>query len=106
MESVARVMSRVLRDLGLEQDVLGWRVVSEWSDLVGPPVANHTRAVAYRNGVVHVEVEGSAWMHELGYLKRDLIKKINGQLGSAYVRDVRFVMPRGFHPWKKQGKEI
>lgn len=106
MEPVARVMSRMLRDLGLEQDVLGWRVVKEWPELVGSPVADHTRAVAYRDGAVQVEVEGSAWMHELGYLKRDLIKKINEQLGSAYVRDVRFVMPRGQRPWKKQGKEI
>jgi predicted nucleic acid-binding Zn ribbon protein len=96
----------MFRDLGLEQDVQGWRVVREWSELVGSPVANHTRAVAYRNGTVHVEVEGSAWMHELGYLKRDLIKKINGQLGDAHVRDVRFVLPRGQRPRRKQGKEI
>jgi len=42
-----------------------------------------------------VEVEGSAWMHELSFLKRDMIREINQRLGSGRVRDVRFVMPRG-----------
>jgi predicted nucleic acid-binding Zn ribbon protein len=105
MESVARVLSRVLRDLGLEQDVLGWRAVNEWPRIVGPRVAGHTRAIACRNGTLHVEVEGSAWMHELGFLKRNLIEQINRQLGGEHVRDVRFLVPRGHSPWRRQGKE-
>lgn len=98
MESVARVLSRVLRDLGLEQDVLGWRAVHEWARIVGPRVASHTRAIACRNGTLHVEVEGSAWMHELGFLKRNLIEQINRQLEGEPVRDVRFLMSRGHAP--------
>jgi predicted nucleic acid-binding Zn ribbon protein len=58
-------------------------------------MARHTRAVAFREGTLRVEVEGSAWMHELGFLKRDLIIRINQHLGSDLVRDVRFVVPRG-----------
>jgi len=42
-----------------------------------------------------VEVEGSAWMHELMFLKRDLIRRIQRHLGSDHVRDVRFLVPRG-----------
>jgi predicted nucleic acid-binding Zn ribbon protein len=100
MESVARVLSRVLRDLGLEQDVLGWRAVREWAQIVGPRVASHTRAIACRDGTLHVEVEGSAWMHELGFLKRQLIQRINAQLGGEHVRDVRFLAPRGHAAWR------
>jgi predicted nucleic acid-binding Zn ribbon protein len=101
MESVARVLSRVLRDLGLEQDVLGWRAVREWAQIVGPRVASHTRAIACRDGTLHVEVEGSAWMHELGFLKRNLIEQVNKALGGECVRDVRFLAPRGHAPWRR-----
>jgi predicted nucleic acid-binding Zn ribbon protein len=89
------MLPRVLKQLGLDQGLLGWRVVQEWAQVVGPRVARHTRAVAFRDGVLHVEVEGSAWMHELGFLKRDLLQKVNRHIGSRLVRDVRFVMPRG-----------
>jgi predicted nucleic acid-binding Zn ribbon protein len=95
MESIGGLLPRLLRDLGLEESVAGWRAVQEWADAVGDHVARHTRAVGFRDGTLHVEVEGSAWMHELMFLKRDLIRNIHRHLGSDHVRDVRFTLPRG-----------
>jgi len=95
LESLSGLLPRVLKQLGLDQGLLGWRAVSEWPQVVGPRIARHTRAVAFRDGVLQVEVEGSAWMHELGFLKRDLVRKVNEHAGSRLVRDVRFIVPRG-----------
>ncbi len=89
------VLPRVLKQLGLEQGLLGWRAVSEWAEVVGPQLARRTRAVAFHEGVLHIEVEGSPWMQELGFLKRDLVRKINEHLGRRLVHDVRFRVPRG-----------
>ena len=95
MESMSGLLPRVLKQLGLDQGLLGWRAVSEWAEVVGPRLARHTRAVAFRDGVLQVEVEGSPWMHELGFLKRDLVRKVNDHLGRPLVREVRFSAPRG-----------
>jgi len=95
MEPLSGVLHRVLGQLGLRDDMLGWQAVHEWDHLVGPRIASHTHAVGFRDGLLQVEVEGSAWMHELGFLKRDLIRKINRHLDSNPVRDVRFVVARG-----------
>lgn len=95
MESLADLVPRVLKQLGLEEGLLGWRAVHEWEQVVGPRVARHTRAVAFRDGVLQIEVEGSAWMQELGYLKTELMRKINRHLGGRLVRNIRFVVPRG-----------
>jgi predicted nucleic acid-binding Zn ribbon protein len=94
MEAISGVLSRVLRELGLEAELQGWRAVEEWPRLVGPRVSRHTRAVGFREGTLRVEVEGSAWMHELSFLKRDLIRGVNRYLGAELVRDVRFTIPR------------
>ena len=98
MEPVSSALSRLFGRLGLERGLLGWRAVDEWPRLVGPRLARHTHAVAFRDGLLHVEVEGSAWMHELGFLKRELVRSINQQLGSECVKDVRFIVPRGGNP--------
>ena len=95
VESIGGLLPRVLRQLGLDEAMAGWRAVQEWADAVGERVARHTRAVAFRDGTLHVEVEGSAWMHELTFLRRDLVRRINRHLGSEHVRDVRFIVPRG-----------
>jgi len=94
MEALSSVLVRLMARMGLDAELEGWRAVEEWSRLVGPRVARHTHAVSYHDGVLRVEVEGSAWMHELSYLKLDLMRTLNRELGANRVRDVRFVVPR------------
>src|SRR5262245_17085298 len=95
MESISGALSRALRRYGLESELRGWQAVEEWPRLVGERVSRHTRAVGFRHGTLRVEVDGSAWMHELGFLKRDLVRKVNQHLGGELVRDVRFCLARG-----------
>ncbi len=95
MESIARVLPSLLRDLGLEAGVLGWRAVREWPDAVGPRVARRARAVSFKDGTLRIEVEGSSWRYELGFLKRDLLRQLNRHLGTQLVRDLEFVTARG-----------
>ena len=95
VESISGVLPALLRDLGLEAGILGWRAVREWPDAVGPGLARRTRAVSFQEGTLLVEVEGSAWLHELNILKRDLLRQLNRHLGSELVRDLRFTNARG-----------
>ena len=94
MEALAGVLTRLMARLGLDAELQGWRAVEEWPRIVGPRIARRTQAVAFHDGVLRVEVEGSAWMHELSFLKHDLVRKIQRDLGTNRVRDVRFVLPR------------
>ena len=95
MRPLAAVLSGVLRDLGLDKTVEGWRAVADWPAIAGARIAGHTRAVSFRDGALTVEVEGSAWMHELGFLKPDLVRNLNRHLGAHVVRDVRFMPAHG-----------
>jgi len=95
MKPLAAILPDVLRDLRLDEAAAGWRAVAEWPALAGERIAKRTRAVAYRDGVMTIEVEGSAWMHELGFLRRELVRRANQRAGANVVRDVRFVPARG-----------
>lgn len=95
MQSISGVLPALLRKLGLETGITGWRAVREWPDAVGPGVARRTRAVSYTEGTLLVEVEGSAWLHELNLLQRDLLRQLNRHLGGTVVREIRFIHARG-----------
>jgi len=95
MRALRDLMPGLLERFGLASGVAGWRAVHEWSEVVGERVARRTRAVSFEKGVLLVEVEGSAWLQELGFLKRELIGQLNRHLGSNQVRQLRFVMTRG-----------
>jgi predicted nucleic acid-binding Zn ribbon protein len=95
MEAIARILPGLMKQLGLEERAAGWRAVSEWPALVGEGIAKHAHASAFHDGVLTVEVEGSAWMHELSLMKRELVRRANQHLGATIVREVRLVRVRG-----------
>jgi len=95
MKPLASILPGLMRDLGLEERATGWRAVSEWPAVAGERVARHSRATGFRDGVLTVEVEGSAWMHELSFLSRELVRRVNDHLGAEVVREVKFTRARG-----------
>jgi predicted nucleic acid-binding Zn ribbon protein len=103
--SVATILPDLLKQLGLADAAAGWKAVSEWPVVAGARVARVTRAVGFRDGTLHVEVEGSAWMHELGFLKREIVRNLNRHLGADVVRDVRFA-PAGARPRDGSGGSL
>jgi predicted nucleic acid-binding Zn ribbon protein len=94
VDPTAAIVPRLLRDLGLERGVVGWQAVEAWPEIVGPRIARRTRAAGFHEGVLRVEVEGSAWAFELEFLKRRFLKELQQRLGS-HVRELRFVTTRG-----------
>jgi predicted nucleic acid-binding Zn ribbon protein len=95
VQAAGSIVPRLLRDLGLEQGLLGFRAIQEWPDVVGERIARRTRAVRFERGVLRVEVEGSAWACELGFLERRLLLELERRLGARAVRKLHFVQPRG-----------
>jgi len=97
LKPLAAILPGLLEQLGLAESAAGWRAVSEWPVVAGARIARHAHAVSFRDGTLNVEVEGSAWMHELAFLKRELVRNLNRHLGVDVVRDVRFT-PAGTRP--------
>ena len=95
MQPLAAILPGLLEHMGLAEAAEGWRAVSEWPEIAGERVARHSRASSFRDGTLTVEVEGSAWMHELGFLKPALVRKLNQHLRTPVVREVRLVLARG-----------
>ena len=95
MRAIGSVLDGLLRDLHLADGVQGWQAVEAWPAAVGPRIARRTRAVRFHDGILTVEVEGSAWRYELGFLKRRLILELRRRTGSARVHQLHFVNARG-----------
>jgi hypothetical protein len=94
VQAAGSIVPRLLRDLGLEQGLLGFRAIQEWPDVVGERIARRT-VTKYRTAFCACEVEGSAWACELGFLERRLLLELERRLGARAVRKLHFVQPRG-----------
>ena len=72
---------------GIADDVRGQRVVTEWTELVGPRIAQRTRPDRIADRVLWVEVATSAWLHELTLLKPQLLRGLLERLGDPALFD-------------------
>jgi hypothetical protein len=81
----------VLAGHGLTEEIRALRIVTEWAEMVGVRFAARTRPDGLSKRVLWVRVASSAWMHELSFLKTQVLDTINRALGEPrMVDEVRF----------------
>ncbi|MFH1114004.1 MAG: DUF721 domain-containing protein [Pseudomonadota bacterium] len=90
--SFRTVVKKALDRKGLTAAFSRHAVIHEWPRIVPPSVAAHAAARKVSGSTLYVEVDSSAWMHELAAIKHILLEKINRSLpsGAAKIQDVRF----------------
>lgn len=90
-ESAAQAILRALAHHHLSDEIRGQRVITEWTDLVGPKVGARTRPDGISERVLWIEVATSAWLHELNLLKGQLLRGLVERLGEPRLfEDIRF----------------
>jgi predicted nucleic acid-binding Zn ribbon protein len=87
----ADAIAAALQLHGITDEIRANRVLTEWSDLVGPKIAQRTRPDGVFERLLWVEVATSAWMHELNMLRPQLLKGLLERLGEPTLfDDLRF----------------
>ncbi len=65
-------------------------LIDAWNQAVGPQIGSKAQPDRLRDDVLYVRVSTSVWMHELQFMKQDIIAKLNGILGGNPVTQIRF----------------
>lgn len=85
---LGEVLKAALARLPAGADLVDWALWKDWEQVVGAPLARHARPLRLRRGVLVVAVDDSLWMHELQYMKQDLVDRLNARLGRTVVRQI------------------
>ena len=64
-----------------------WRL---WDEAVGETIAQNARPAAFKGKLLIVHVISSTWIHQLQFLKNDLMAKINAALGKPLIQEIKF----------------
>jgi hypothetical protein len=104
-EAVQDLVKKILEGWGLTRVAKEQRVFGVWEEAVGEQLAQNTRPVAAYQGALTVLVRDSAWLHELQYMKAEIVKKLNRTLGKGVIRELRFRVGSWEDGEQKPGKE-
>ena len=61
-----------------------------WEKTVGPPIADNAKPFAVKGSLLLVHVSSSVWLHQLRFLKADLLAKLNHGLSNERIEDIKF----------------
>ena len=86
------LLGNVLDKYKVRGDVRESRAVQAWPQIVGQRIAGRCWPYHVRNGVLLVAVANSSWLHQLSFMKEDIVAKINEAAGGKVplVTEVRF----------------
>jgi len=99
MKRAETVLGPMLKQLGIENGVRLERIRNDWPDIFEKSISSHIFPATLKEGELLLHVESPAWMHQLTYYKKEIIRK----LSSYAITDVRFRL--GSIAKKKQKQE-
>ena len=83
------VLKKLLREEGLEVPLLQKRLVDSWEVVTGNVVARYTAEKFIRNQTLFVKITNPALRQDLSMMRTQLVKRLNGQVGSFVISDIR-----------------
>jgi predicted nucleic acid-binding Zn ribbon protein len=87
---IGGVLDGLLKQLRPEAEDGMLRIWRIWEETVGDEIARNARPAAVKGSTLLVHVSSSTWVHQLQFLKRDLISRLNAGLGQNRVEDIKF----------------
>lgn len=93
----ARVLQLLLQSgkSPLSGQFLRWRVWSQWPQIVGETIAEHTEPVGWKEGgTLFIWVKSASWNHHMQFMTDEIKLKLNEFIGERWVKRIIFTLDR------------
>lgn len=87
---LGEIIEKLMRAYGLDRKMKELDVIAAWPELMGPAVANRTKDIQIRNGILYLSMDSSVMRDELQHGKQIIIQRVNEMAGKAIIKDVWF----------------
>ncbi len=87
---IGELLKKTLQSAGIAEKVDRQAAVAFWEEIVGPKLAEKTKALRVENDILKVKVVSSPWRNELVFFKEDILKKIAERIGDDKIKDIIF----------------
>ncbi len=87
---IGSIIGNVLKEYMPESAGELTRVWQIWDDAVGEIIAANAQPIAIKRDLLLVHATSSTWIHQLQFLKADIISKLNAALGKPMISEIKF----------------
>ena len=87
---IGSILDGLLKNYRYEPESELMRVWHVWDSTVGDIVSKNAKPAAFKGRILLVYVTSSTWVHQLQFLKEEIIAKLNKSLGKTLIDDLKF----------------
>ena len=87
---IGSIIDDVLKTYRRDSDGELIRVWHVWDGIVGEVISMNAKPAAFKGRILLVYVTSSTWVHQLQFLKEEMIAKLNEALGKSLIDDLKF----------------
>lgn len=98
-QPLASALQSMIRQRGWARQHSVQTLLLQWSELVGPVNAQHSRPESFREKVVTVRTDSTTWANQLRLLAPQVVAEMNRQLGQGTVASIKVLGPQA-PSWK------
>jgi len=91
---VGEILPGVLAALGIDEKIEEGRLLAGWPEVVGEVIAKRSRPRVLRDGILHIEVEGSVWMQELWFHQKEIVERVRAAYPKVAITGIRLEIKR------------
>ncbi len=89
-ERVGEILQNIFKKKNIPHLAADRRLIDLWRQAVGPEIAVRTHPETLKRGSLYVRVSASVWMHQLQFLKEEILQKINSLPDGREIRGLFF----------------
>ena len=90
-QPIGTLVDQIMTRLGLGKNYFGWRIVSQWPEIVGEYYSRKTEAFRFDDGTLYVAVPDAAWRQMLAMDTPKILAMIHRLPYGKAVTDIRLV---------------
>lgn len=98
-------LDRFVTDRGWGVDIAVGAVIGRWPQIVGPEISMHCAPVEFRDGVLVVRADSSAWATQLRLLSSSLLTRLAADVGEGTVAEIKVVGPSA-PSWSRGSRRV
>jgi len=89
-EILGEILQKILKKRNIPHTPTDRRLLDLWRKAVGPQIALQTHPDRLKRGTLFVRVSAPVWMHQLQFLKEEILGKLNTLAAQDEIRNLQF----------------
>jgi predicted nucleic acid-binding Zn ribbon protein len=89
-EHIGSILKQLFREQKWENNIEASLPLLRWQEIMGSQLAKQTQPEFLKDGVLQIRVENSVWLNHLRFLGEELRQKLNEELPSLEIKELRF----------------